>query len=70
MNMNMKGNTIELLRHERFYDIDSVKASIDNQELIRQCNEDLATISKNNMTKLEEPLIYKTMNHCAESSSQ
>ncbi|CDW75640.1 kinesin-like protein kif15 [Stylonychia lemnae] len=60
---NIQGRT-------RKNELDSVKASIDHTDLQKQCNEELATISQNNKSKIEEPLIYKTMHHCIESSSQ
>jgi hypothetical protein len=41
-------------------------ASIDQSTIIKASNEDYK-ISKENVVKMEEPLIYKTMNTCEDS---
>lgn len=50
-------------------DLESAKASIDHTDMQKQCNEDLPRVPEDNKSKIEEPLIYKTMCNCIETSS-
>lgn len=50
-------------------ELESAKASIDHTDMLRQCNEELPKVPFDNLSRIEEPLVYKTMHHCVESSS-
>jgi len=42
---------------------EALQASIDYAEVVKSCSED-NPISKVNITKIRQPLVYKTMNSC------
>jgi hypothetical protein len=46
---------------------ETCKDSIDQIEVVKQCNEEPVAIPAPNIIKIEAPLIYKTMNQCVDS---
>lgn len=49
--------------HVQYMSNEALQASIDYAEVVKSCSED-NPISKVNITKIRQPLVYKTMNSC------